>query len=165
METRSSLISCGQSISATEWDRTEESTSYFSRPVRTTISPANSVRSFLSRQVAATLHLKASFSGGLFIWCGISVMRDGKLCADAVALRGSRRSRCAKFEEVGRVAQVVEQRPVKAWVAGSNPAALTKNQSDFVELHCGVVPTSARLVFRLDTRSNRLRAQRGRRNC
>jgi hypothetical protein len=27
---------------------------------------------------------------------------------------------------VGRVAQVVEQRPFKAWVAGSNPAALTK---------------------------------------
>jgi hypothetical protein len=26
---------------------------------------------------------------------------------------------------VGRVAQVVEQRPFKAWVAGSNPAALT----------------------------------------
>jgi hypothetical protein len=27
---------------------------------------------------------------------------------------------------VGRVAQVVEQCPFKAWVAGSNPAALTK---------------------------------------
>src|SRR5215813_215327 len=26
----------------------------------------------------------------------------------------------------GRVAQLVEQRPFKAWVAGSNPAALTK---------------------------------------
>ena len=25
----------------------------------------------------------------------------------------------------GRVAQLVEQRPFKAWVAGSNPAALT----------------------------------------
>jgi hypothetical protein len=27
---------------------------------------------------------------------------------------------------VGRVAQLVEQRPFKAWVAGSIPAALTK---------------------------------------
>ena len=27
--------------------------------------------------------------------------------------------------ECGRVAQLVEQRPFKAWVAGSNPAALT----------------------------------------
>src|SRR5512146_3028455 len=31
----------------------------------------------------------------------------------------------AKLEECGRVAQLVEQRPFKAWVAGSNPAALT----------------------------------------
>ena|SRR5579872_108148 len=31
----------------------------------------------------------------------------------------------------GRVAQVVEQCPFKAWVAGSNPAALTKNSLDF----------------------------------
>ncbi len=30
----------------------------------------------------------------------------------------------------GRVAQVVEQCPFKAWVAGSNPAALTKHVSD-----------------------------------
>jgi hypothetical protein len=29
------------------------------------------------------------------------------------------------LKTVGRVAQVVEQRPFKAWVAGSNPAALT----------------------------------------
>jgi hypothetical protein len=29
----------------------------------------------------------------------------------------------------GRVAQVVEQCPFKAWVAGSNPAALTNFQS------------------------------------
>jgi mannitol-1-/sugar-/sorbitol-6-phosphatase len=31
------------------------------------------------------------------------------------------------WTSVGRVAQVVEQRPFKAWVAGSNPAALTKS--------------------------------------
>ena len=30
-----------------------------------------------------------------------------------------------RLKKVGRVAQVVEQRPFKAWVAGSNPAALT----------------------------------------
>jgi hypothetical protein len=30
------------------------------------------------------------------------------------------------LDEVGRVAQLVEQCPFKAWVAGSNPAALTK---------------------------------------
>ena len=30
-----------------------------------------------------------------------------------------------KLEDSGRVAQLVEQRPFKAWVAGSNPAALT----------------------------------------
>jgi len=29
--------------------------------------------------------------------------------------------------KVGRVAQLVEQCPFKAWVAGSNPAALTNN--------------------------------------
>jgi hypothetical protein len=32
----------------------------------------------------------------------------------------------------GRVAQLVEQCPFKAWVAGSNPAALTKISSGFV---------------------------------
>src|SRR5579863_9915793 len=31
------------------------------------------------------------------------------------------------LKQGGRVAQVVEQCPFKAWVAGSNPAALTKN--------------------------------------
>ena len=30
------------------------------------------------------------------------------------------------FQRVGRVAQLAEQCPFKAWVAGSNPAALTK---------------------------------------
>ena len=33
---------------------------------------------------------------------------------------------CVKFKTCGRVAQLVEQCPFKAWVAGSNPAALTK---------------------------------------
>src|SRR5947209_4199508 len=32
---------------------------------------------------------------------------------------------CVRLEVCGRVAQLVEQRPFKAWVAGSNPAALT----------------------------------------
>ena len=34
-------------------------------------------------------------------------------------------SECVTFERDGRVAQLVEQCPFKAWVAGSNPAALT----------------------------------------
>jgi hypothetical protein len=38
----------------------------------------------------------------------------------------SRLSECVRLRESGRVAQVVEQCPFKAWVAGSNPAALTK---------------------------------------
>ncbi len=32
---------------------------------------------------------------------------------------------CVKLEGSGRVAQLVEQCPFKAWVAGSSPAALT----------------------------------------
>src|SRR5258708_30110606 len=35
------------------------------------------------------------------------------------------RGKYVRLKLVGRVAQVVEQRPFKAWVAGSNPAALT----------------------------------------
>src|SRR5260370_6669121 len=35
------------------------------------------------------------------------------------------RRKYVRLKLVGRVAQVVEQRPFKAWVAGSNPAALT----------------------------------------
>ncbi len=34
-------------------------------------------------------------------------------------------SACVRLSRCGRVAQLVEQRPFKAWVAGSNPAALT----------------------------------------
>ena len=50
------------------------------------------------------------------------------------------------WKSVGRVAQVVEQRPFKAWVAGSNPAALTNDltthdnpagRNPFVERSCG----------------------------
>src|ERR1700688_33152 len=37
----------------------------------------------------------------------------------------STRGKYVRLKLVGRVAQVVEQRPFKAWVAGSNPAALT----------------------------------------
>ena len=40
--------------------------------------------------------------------------------------RGLRREECVKLEDWGRVAQLVEQCPFKAWVAGSSPAALTK---------------------------------------
>jgi hypothetical protein len=39
---------------------------------------------------------------------------------------GLKYSRCVRLEKSGRVAQLVEQCPFKAWVAGSNPAALTK---------------------------------------
>jgi hypothetical protein len=35
------------------------------------------------------------------------------------------RDQCVKLKRRGRVAQLVEQRPFKAWVAGSIPAALT----------------------------------------
>src|SRR2546426_304744 len=38
-------------------------------------------------------------------------------------------SRCVRLKESGRVAQLVEQCPFKAWVAGSNPAALTTSSS------------------------------------
>jgi hypothetical protein len=38
-----------------------------------------------------------------------------------------RARKCVKFKLVGRVAQLVEHRPFKAWVAGSSPAALTKS--------------------------------------
>jgi hypothetical protein len=38
----------------------------------------------------------------------------------------TRAGKYVRLKSVGRVAQVVEQRPFKAWVAGSNPAALTK---------------------------------------
>src|SRR4029077_17218016 len=35
------------------------------------------------------------------------------------------RFNCGRLKDRGRVAQLVEQCPFKAWVAGSNPAALT----------------------------------------
>jgi hypothetical protein len=43
----------------------------------------------------------------------------------------------------GRVAQLVEQRPFKAWVAGSNPAALTKLPPNWIQLP----EASTKLVF------------------
>src|SRR5208282_5463152 len=39
--------------------------------------------------------------------------------------RENSRRNCVRLNLVGRVAQLVEQRPFKAWVAGSIPAALT----------------------------------------
>src|SRR5437016_11668001 len=45
-------------------------------------------------------------------------------CGRAFALSG-RVARYVRLRVCGRVAQLVEQRPFKAWVAGSNPAALT----------------------------------------
>jgi hypothetical protein len=42
------------------------------------------------------------------------------------SLRQSRQLEKSSFRWCGRVAQLVEQCPFKAWVAGSNPAALTK---------------------------------------
>ena len=39
---------------------------------------------------------------------------------------GMKYSRCVRLEKSGRVAQLVEQCPFKAWVAGSSPAALTR---------------------------------------
>ena len=41
---------------------------------------------------------------------------------------------CVRLKESGRVAQLVEQCPFKAWVAGSNPAALTKISKYLVDL-------------------------------
>src|ERR1700687_6167821 len=40
-------------------------------------------------------------------------------------LTANTRRKCVRLKRVGRVAQVVEQPPFKAWVSGSNPAALT----------------------------------------
>src|SRR6266852_5263341 len=40
-------------------------------------------------------------------------------------------SACVRLSRCGRVAQLVEQRPFKAWVAGSNPAALTTFAQEF----------------------------------
>jgi hypothetical protein len=56
-------------------------------------------------------------------------------CADRCPLHAPARHRKTSgqsvldWKTVGRVAQVVEQRPFKAWVAGSNPAALTNLKS------------------------------------
>ena len=42
----------------------------------------------------------------------------------------TRAGKYVRLNRVGRVAQVVEQRPFKAWVAGSNPAALTNLRTE-----------------------------------
>ena len=46
---------------------------------------------------------------------------------------------------MGRVAQVVEQRPFKAWVAGSNPAALTNRsrQQKWLKSHPAALTVEA----------------------
>ena len=49
---------------------------------------------------------------------------------------------------VGRVAQVVEQRPFKAWVAGSNPAALTNPQPACFQLEPDITPSIAMITIR-----------------
>ena len=41
-------------------------------------------------------------------------------------LKGFQARSCVTLKDCGRVAQLVEQCPFKAWVAGSSPAALTK---------------------------------------
>ena len=50
---------------------------------------------------------------------------------------------CARLKESGRVAQVVEQCPFKAWVAGSNPAALTKLSTKRATFAEGLLATVA----------------------
>ena len=52
----------------------------------------------------------------------------------ASPLLPGRSSQCVKLNDCGRVAQVVEQCPFKAWVAGSNPAALTKTSKHLANL-------------------------------
>ena len=43
---------------------------------------------------------------------------------------GFRQLFCDRLPKCGRVAQLVEQRPFKAWVLGSSPSALTKILQD-----------------------------------
>ena len=53
-----------------------------------------------------------------------TIFRGYELIAPAATF-GEAGQNVLDWKTVGRVAQVVEQRPFKAWVAGSNPAALT----------------------------------------
>src|SRR6202020_8829 len=62
---------------------------------------------------------------------GISLRLEMKICDGSAearwdnARRGEPRD-VLNLKDCGRVAQLVEQCPFKAWVAGSSPAALTK---------------------------------------
>jgi sugar-phosphatase len=54
---------------------------------------------------------------------------EGEAChpaSETGAAQPDQPGKCVRLKLVGRVAQLVEQRPFKAWVAGSIPAALTK---------------------------------------
>src|SRR5579884_976783 len=57
----------------------------------------------------------------------------------------------------GRVAQLVEQCPFKAWVAGSNPAALTRNPSPLFRVRRGF---SQPETIRLPVRKHQIRSQK-----
>ena len=50
------------------------------------------------------------------------------------ASRANPARKYVRLKLVGRVAQLVEQRPFKAWVAGSIPAALTKISEELANL-------------------------------
>src|SRR6516225_9772130 len=65
--------------------------------------------------VCVNLRLVATFLSPRGVW-------DGSLTSPKPAVHGCE---YVRLLECGRVAQLVEQRPFKAWVAGSNPAALT----------------------------------------
>jgi hypothetical protein len=64
--------------------------------------------------------------------CGASLRRTAEGGCSYVVRGGWRRAPFAyvKLEESGRVAQLAEQCPFKAWVDGSSPSALTKYFSD-----------------------------------
>jgi hypothetical protein len=63
---------------------------------------------------------------------------------------------CVTFKNVGRVAQVVEQCPFKAWVAGSNPAALT-NFLNFFALPVAIFQIGHNYTAPQAVKSDRLR--------
>jgi hypothetical protein len=56
-------------------------------------------------------------------------------CCDERRCAAVRACQCVKLEESGRVAQLAEQCPFKAWVDGSSPSALTTNPLRLLDLH------------------------------
>jgi len=60
---------------------------------------------------------------------------------NVIRLRQSKRKNVLDWKLVGRVAQLVEQRPFKAWVAGSIPAALTIDSILLHAAHSSGIPT------------------------